>query len=354
MSKINIQHWQTFKIGDLFEIRPTKAYKESNNLLMDLDGKNEVIVNSSYKNGVGGYTNKPTTEMGNNVTFSDTTSANSIFYHENKYVGYSHVQGLYPIGEYKDKWSKYSYLFFITIFREKAIDLNYDYVNKFTRNNAKEINIKLPINKNHDIDFNYMENYMKEKENYASNMLKKLISIEFNGKKCNYNHWKRFHLYDLFEIEAGTKLDKVAMKYENPKINFVGRSGINNGITTKVDYIDGIVPYQPGNLTLALGGAYLGSCFVQEDLFYTSQNVIVLIPKTEMSFNTKQFICSMIFKEGNTNYKAFIDELNRHIKTDFSILLPVDENDNLNIIYMDTFIEHIKNKVEGKITKLKF
>ena len=72
------------------------------------------------------------------ITFSDTTSADSIFYQKGKFVGYPHVQGMYPIGQYKDKWNKYTYLFFVTLFREKAINLNFDYVNKFTRESAKE------------------------------------------------------------------------------------------------------------------------------------------------------------------------------------------------------------------------
>ena len=132
-NKIDIKKWKEFKIGDLFDIHPTKSYKMNNSSLMTEDGINPVVVNSCYNNGIGGYTNYECTESGNMITFSDTTSADSIFYQKNSFVGYPHVQGMYPIGEYKDKWSEYIYLFFVTLFREKAIDLNYDYVNKFTR-----------------------------------------------------------------------------------------------------------------------------------------------------------------------------------------------------------------------------
>lgn len=172
--------------------------------------------------------------------------------------------------------------------------------------------------------------------------------------KINISSWKYFYLYDIFEIDSGTKLDKVKMKTENPEINFVGRSGINNGITTKVDRINNLEPYQAGNLTLALGGAYLGSCFVQPEDFYTSQNVVVLKPKSNISFYTKQFISSVIFKESQLHYKAFIDELNPHIKTDFSFKLPVTSNNQPDYKYMETFIEKktnfYKNKKEQFLT----
>ena len=353
-NKIDITEWKEFKIGDLFDIHPTKAYKLNNSSLLEKNGINPVVVNSSYNNGIGGYSNNDCTEQGNIVTFSDTTSSDSIFYQESEFIGYPHVQGLYPIGKYKEKWSKYTYLFFITTFRKKAINLNYDYVNKFTRESAKEILLKLPVDVNGDPDWNYMEQYMKTIECKVIESVKCLKRSGNQSRKMNISKWKPFHLYDIFEIDSGTKMDKVAMKFDNPTINFVGRSGINNGVTAVVDEVDGFKPYEAGNLTLALGGAYLGSCFVQEKSFYTSQNVIVLIPKCDMSMNAKHFICSVIFKEGNMHYKAFIDELNRHIKTDFTIMLPVDiETEDPDYEYMDKYIAQIKNIVTNKYNILK-
>lgn len=84
---------------------------------------------------------------------------------------------MYPVGEYKDKWSEYSYLFFVTLFRKKAINLNYDYVNKFTRESAKEIMIKLPVDNKDKPDWNYMEQYMRDLLNKTKNKLNCLNSI---------------------------------------------------------------------------------------------------------------------------------------------------------------------------------
>lgn len=351
MNKIDIIKWKEFKIGDLFDIHPTKAYKINNSILLEEGGINPVVVNSSYNNGIGGYTNQECTEEGNMITFSDTTSADSVFYQEKPFVGYPHVQGLYPFE--KKGWTKYTYLFFVTIFRQKAKNLNYDYVNKFTRKSAKEIVLKFPVDEKNNIDFKYMENYMKNIELKSQKSFKNLNNSDTKNKKMNIKKWKDFHLYDLFEIDSGTKMDRIAMKYDKPTINFVGRSGVNNGVTTVVDKIENYEPYKAGYLTLALGGAYLGSCFVQKKEFYTSQNVVVLIPKIEMSFPAKEFICTVIFKKGNTHYKAFIDELNRHIKTDFSIKLPVKKNGNPDFEYMDTYMNNLKKSINTKLTCLK-
>lgn len=42
--------------------------------------------------------------------------------------------------------------------------MNYDYVNKFTRNDALKLKIKLPVTNDGKPDFEYMENFIKRLE----------------------------------------------------------------------------------------------------------------------------------------------------------------------------------------------
>ena len=167
----------------------------------------------------------------------------------------------------------------------------------------------------------------------------------------NITKWKRFNLYDdaLFTIHSGNKLDKSKMTTLNPKIDFVSRTNNNNGISCVVDKIDNIEPFKAGNMTVALGGEYLGSCFIQQNDFYTSQNVNVLIPKWNMPLYVKRFIALVIFKESRTYYKAFEDELNRHMSSDFSILLPTDSSGTPNWHFMENFMKSIELKAQKKL-----
>lgn len=354
MSNIETKNWDEFVIENLFDIHPTKAYKLTNAILLEEDGINPVVVNSSYNNGIGGYTNKKTTEPGNMITFSDTTTADAIFYQKNPFVGYAHVQGLYPIGKYKNKWTEKSLLFFVVIFKRKAVDSNYDYVNKFTRDLAKKLKVKLPVDSLGNPDFIYMEKYMEKLESKVKSSLEKMKEIsQLQKSEIDVKKWKQFHIFDIFNIDSGTKLDKAKMDTSVEEINFVGRSNFCNGITQKVKRIDDLKPYESGCLTLALGGAYLGSCFVQPEPFYTSQNVSVLIPKNNISFFAKQFIASAIFKESQNNYQAFIKELNAHIKRDFIIKLPADADGNPDYEYMDKYMKNIEFKVKRKFDAMR-
>lgn len=66
------------------------------------------------------------------------------------------------------------------------------------------------------------------------------------------------------------------------------------GIDTKVALIEGVDPYEAGAITATLGGTYLLSAFVQPAPFYTAQNIKVLRPLAEMTFNEKVFYCAAI------------------------------------------------------------
>lgn len=226
----------------------------------------------------------------------------------------------------------------------------YSYADQISSTVLPNLYIMLPSTTDHKPDWKYMEQYMQRIENKVTNDIS-LIIRSLGGrirKLADVASWKRFHLYDneLFTIDSGTKLDKVKMTNNKPSINFVGRANTNNGVTDYIDEIEGIKPYEAGCLTVSLGGEYLGSCFIQEKPFYTSQNVNVLIPKHEMSDNSKRFIATMIFREGRLRYKAFIDELNRHMKTDFSILLPVTQDNSPDWDYMDQYMQMIEQKAK--------
>ncbi|NFI83072.1 hypothetical protein FDA36_02665 [Clostridium botulinum] len=150
--------YMEIKIGTLFDIHPTKYYRYTNSKLYETKGNVPVMSNSSLNNGIGGYVGLEPTEKGGMITFSDTTlGAKTIFYQPIDFIGYSHVQGLYP---YKPElWSENSLLYFISAFK-KASGTSFDYSIKFNREIVSDLVVKLPILPNNEIDFKFMENYI--------------------------------------------------------------------------------------------------------------------------------------------------------------------------------------------------
>lgn len=147
---------ESFAIGQFFDIHPTRSYGLTNKKLYASKGHTPVVSNSSVNNGIGGWVGLSATEKGNMVTFSDTTTSEAIFYQPFDFIGYSHVQGLYP---YEDIWNEEKLLYLVTVFRKSAAN-RFDYANKFTRAYAKEMPISLPI-KNGEIDYEFMGHFIR-------------------------------------------------------------------------------------------------------------------------------------------------------------------------------------------------
>lgn len=162
MATIDTSTWKSFKLSDLFEIHPTRAYKLSNRDLLDSNGTTPVIANTSSNNGVAGYSNLEATERGNIITFSDTTTGtNTLFYQEKDFIGYSHIQGMYPkTDELKEVLNENIALYIISILK-KSLGDDWTYANKMTRAKVLDLEIKLPVTEVEEPDWVYMERYIR-------------------------------------------------------------------------------------------------------------------------------------------------------------------------------------------------
>ena len=198
-------------------------------------------------------------------------------------------------------------------------------------------------------DWQFMEDYMK------SLRYKPLTTKNKAGQipELNVQEWKYFLLNDICKITMGNKMDFSAMNMDEPTVNFVGRSEDNNGIAGVVDIVYDkrgmkIEPYHAGCITVALGGS-LGSTYLQDAPFYTSQNVSVLEFPEEVSNYAKLFLCTLIHNESRYKYFPFGRELNTHIRKDFGFTLPVDTNGNPDWQFMERYIKSLPygDRLEG-------
>lgn len=115
---------------------------------------------------------------------------------------------------------------------------------------------------------------------------------------------------DIFHVEYGNKLDLNKQSPDPRGVVFIGRKGTDQGVSARVREIVGVKKYPAGSLTVALGGSIL-STFVQQEPFYTAQNVAVLTPRdSDMPLNTRLFY-AMCIHANRHRYVAFGREANR-------------------------------------------
>lgn len=346
----NFKDWKKFLITDIFHIKNTHSILKKQ--IIENSGIYPYVTAKEGNNSVESYISfdMKYIEEGNSILIGGKTLV--ISYQKNDYFSNdSHNLALYL----KDntKRTKNIQLFLVASLKSSLSSL-YTWGDSISKRSIVNDYVLLPSLNGSDPDWFFIDSYMSDIEITTKEYLNDLKHLIKDKKESiNLQNWKEFHIYDLFKINSGTKFDRSKMDTSKEVVNFVGRSNFNNGITAKVDIFNNTEPYSEGSLTLALGGAYLGSCFIQTAPFYTSQNVVVLTPKTSITWEAKQFIATAIFIESQNNYKAFIKELNTHIKKDFSFMLPTTNNGDPDFDYMTDYMQNIQEKVSNDYKDLK-
>lgn len=128
---------------------------------------------------------------------------------------------------------------------------------------------------------------------------------------------------EVFHIQYGNQLDlNKCVICESPNgFNFVNRSEKNCGVSARILEDENNPPFPAGLITVAMGGSVLSS-FIQQEPFYTGQNVKVLKPKNKMSDLVKLYYCYCI-EQNKFRFSTYGREANYSFD---SILVPdIDE-----------------------------
>lgn len=141
----------------------------------------------------------------------------------------------------------------------------------------------------------------------------------------------------IFKIKYGNQFDLNKLEStEDSSISFVSRSSQNLGVVCKVEPYKNAKPYPAGLITVTLGGTYLLSSFVQQEPFYTAQNIKVLEPKVEMTFEEKLYYCKIIEKN-RFRYSSHGREANKTLDT---LLVPETIPIKFDSLSFTSFIEN--------------
>ena len=276
-------------------------------------------------------------------------------------VGYAYYQGkeftcshdVNALYLKDNEFNEHTGLFVATVIMHDRY--RWDYGRKWRPKRMVHSEIKLPIKQDVNGDAIIDEEhkyscsgYIPDWE-YMEECIKRLhykrisTSVKNQHSEMNTDEWKTFKLTELFDICRGNGLSRVNLDEGNDNgINFISRQSYNNGVNSNVEQLEDIKPFESGCITVALGGEYLGSSFVQLKPFYTGAHMAVLTPKDKkMTLFSKLFICTLIRFESKIKYCAFGRELDTHIDREFSIKLPVTSDGTPNWDWIDNYIKSL-------------
>lgn len=240
--------YKEFKLEDLFIIQSPKKKFNANSI--KLNGEYPYVVRSSLNNGIKGYTTQDLKYLneGNTISFGQDTA--TIFYQEKPYFTGDKIK----IMKYKEKkLNRRLAMYLITLMRKAFVSFEWGQ-SSFNENILKNINISIPVNNDDTINYNYIDDYIKniEKEykkeiendyNSSKEIYLKILeieSLEFTNKELEIRknkkdrNFQNYKLDDIFEPALGDY--DIQKKHINGKgINVVSSGSKNNGIIGKTD-----------------------------------------------------------------------------------------------------------------------
>ncbi len=225
MLNLNDREWKPFFLTELFPvIQRGKRLKSENHI----PGEMPYVSSSALCNGVDNFISntKKVRIFSNCISLANSGSVGSSFYEPFSFVASDHVTHLK-----NEKYNKYHYLFIASIMNR--LSQKYNFNREINDNRISREKIMLPIDTEGNLDLDFMEQYIKERESQLIQKYK-----DFIGKNTQSGgvpdlksmKWKAFYINEIFTINAGKRLTKADM--DNGDIPFIGATDSNNGITS--------------------------------------------------------------------------------------------------------------------------
>jgi len=263
-------NWQSFRLKDIFEIYTSsdKNYLESE------DGNVPYISSTRFNNGVSSYVQAETTQNKNTITVARNGSVGSAFYHSYNYCASpDDVRIFRP----KFEMNKYIALFLCTLIEKEKY--RFAYGRKFGTKRMQIITIKLPVKQNNNIDWKWIENYVKNTlvpklpQKARSVWNNNYIKGSFSDEKITINteNWKWFALKNIFEMEKGKRL--VKPEREEGFIPLITAGYKNEGVAEYISNEE--MKHYSNAITIDM----FSYCFYREYVFCCDDNILVLSNK---------------------------------------------------------------------------
>lgn len=168
---LDTSKWKMFKLSEIFEINTTK--KKFNATSVNFNGKFPYVARGDKNNGIKGYINENTAYLnsGNTISFGQDTA--TMFYQKNPYFTGDKIKiFIFKENNFNQNFNEYVALYLIAILKIAFANFNWG-SSSYEVDILNNITIKLPADSQGNIDFEFMEQTIKE----IKNEVEKIISL---------------------------------------------------------------------------------------------------------------------------------------------------------------------------------
>ena len=306
-----------------------------------------------------GFSSLKPLNCGNTITCSDTTvGAETMFYQQNDFIGYSHIQHFVP--KFKP-FNKKIAEFLISSCRSATSNKYYDYGHKFNREEMNKTKIQLPI-KEGKIDFDFMESFIAELEaqrvaelevQRVAELSAYLTVSEFDNYELSVAelkalqeyqsiNWKSFNLEKLFgKSTRGKRLrstDRIV-----GKLPFVTAGEASEGISAHIG--NKVEVFNENTTTIDMFGSAK-----YRNYKYGADDHIAVVHTDKLPMKASIFVTSSIHKASHTGKFDYGHNFYAKDADALDIMLP-ERDGKPNYSYMETLISAIQKLVIKDVVK---
>lgn len=331
---LNSREWKPFFIEQVAEINSGKDIYERERT----EGTTPYITATANNNGIGYFVGNTNETMESEcLSVNRNGSVGYCFYHPYPALYGNDTRKLRP--KIKNKYVSLFISMCITSQREK-----YGYGYKMGTGRLKRQRILLPVNQDDTPDWQFMEEYMREKERQIlkptiDKLRKQLVDYQIDRGGVI---WNSFFIKDLFSaMEPGRSKGLNHLQQTDTGISYLGATNQNNGVLCFVTPCPGLVQRGGCIAFIRNGEGSMGySVYKAEDFIATSDMTLAYHPR--LNRYTGTFITTVadrIRGKYNFGYKRSATRLAKEILT-----LPTTPDGQPDWLFMENYMRHIESQ----------
>ena len=354
MAVVDTKAWKQFRLGDLFDVVPTKG---KNTYGLEDGCDLAYIAASRENNGVNRMIAKDNMadfiSAGNCLVFIHIGDAAAGFCHyvRDDFVG---MAGKTSCGYLKNHvMTETLGLFLAGVIRNVNEGL-YSFGESWTGNRLMDTMLPLPATPDGQPDWVYMDAYMsevlKKEEVFAEHLVSLTAEAVADGHKLDTSGWKAFRIGELFEVLLA-KGDIQPKQVADGTIPLVSAGNEDNGIVSFIDAAgDGVSEMFPaGCITVSM----FGKAFYQSECFYAVSHgrINVLRSKIEFSSIVGAFLAACLSHVLGSKYDYATMCTQKKLVSE-EIYLPVTSAGQPDWAWMEQYMQQQMDKAEALVEHL--
>ena len=337
MLNLNDREWRPFFLTELFpQIQRGKRLKTEDHI----PGKTPYVSSSALNNGVDNFISN--TEkvriFSDCISLANSGSVGSSFYEPFSFVASDHITHLK-----NEKYNKYHYLFIASILNR--LSQKYNFNREINDNRISREKIMLPIDVAGNLDLDFMEQYIKERERQLIQKYKNFIGKNIQSGRVLTDlksvKWKAFHLISdaMFYIDPVKTFSNTSSLSYAGIYDVVGATSKNNGnVGFLADNCSHLLCPRNCICLIKTGQGSVGKAVYKTNDFIPSNNVCVIRSKWLNQYNAL-FVVSEINKQADRYSYGYIRNSKRIARE--KVMLPVDSYGNPNYLFMEQYGKQI-------------